>query len=87
MTKKCRNNRPTFVNKFMRWIGSDIDLHQWTYYRKQNEKIIYFCRRCDCGIDQVQKAGPIGDMSWQDTSQPFRWSWERRKFDEAKNVK
>ncbi len=82
--KKCRNASPCLFDRFVMRMGFNKDLHNWRPYRRESKHTIYYCRKCECGADQVQNNGPLGDKQWQDVSVPFRWDWERREFDAAK---
>jgi len=81
--KKCRNASPRLLDRIIMWFGINIELHNWQMYRKRNKYIIYYCRKCDCGADEVRNAGPSGDNKWRDIAEPFRWSWEKTSFDKA----
>ena len=83
--KKCRNTSPRLFDRFVMWLGFDKDLHNWKLYRRESKYTIYYCRKCECGVDQVKNNGSIGNKQWQDISVPFRWDWERREF-EAANI-
>jgi hypothetical protein len=85
MTKidKCRHASPRLLDRLVMWLGFNRELHVWQLYRRQNGNILYYCRRCDCGADQVQNAGPSGDGKWRDVDSPFRQRWEREHFDAA----
>jgi len=60
--------------------------HRWQEYRLigNSGRTIFYCRKCPCGVDQVQNAGPMGDGSWQDRSQPLTHNFEREWLDGAK---
>lgn len=62
--------------------------HRWRNYKMiGNEGYTYFyCRECECGADQMQNAGPMGDGKWKDKSIPSRFSWERDWIANARRV-
>ena len=84
--KTCRYTSSRLFNRIAIWLGFSVELHNWKPYRRQNKNLTYHCRRCECGADEVQNAGPLGDDEWQDVSAPFRWDWEKVSFDESKEV-
>lgn len=53
--------------------------HQWHEYRLIGNKgrTVFYCRKCQCGADQIQNAGPMGDGRWQNRSQPLAHEFER----------
>ena len=84
--KKCRHISPSWIDRFVMWFGGKPDLHNWNFYRKQNEHAIYYCRKCECGANEVQNAGPMGDGKWRDVNSPFRQQWEKDMFDTAETL-
>jgi hypothetical protein len=65
------------------WLGFNRELHAWQPYRRLNGDLLYYCRRCECGVDQVKSAGPSGDGKWRDVDVLFSQGWERHHFDTA----
>lgn len=84
MFNKCRHASPRLFDRIVMWLGFKVDLHEWTPYTRQYGDTLYFCRKCECGEDQVQSAGPMGDGKWRNVNLPFRYQWERDQFDAAK---
>ena len=80
---KCHHTSPRLLDRLVMWLGFSRDLHRWKPYRRQNGHILYYCRKCECGAEQVQNAGPSGDGKWRDINSPFRQKWEREHFDAA----
>lgn len=82
--KKCHHASPRLLDRLVMWLGFNIDLHNWKLYQRQNKHIIYYCRQCECGKDQIKNAGPMGDGKWQDVETLiFRWDWEKDSFNGA----
>lgn len=81
--KKCRHASPRLLDRLVMWLGYSPDLHNWNLYRRQNGYTIYYCRKCECGADEVKNAGPMGDGKWRDINSPFRQKWEKDSFDKA----
>jgi len=86
MTKlsKCHHASPRLLDRLVMWFGGTLVLHNWGLYQKQNGNIIYYCRKCECGANEVQNAGPMGNGKWQEISEPFGCSWEKDSFNKAK---
>ena len=80
---KCRNASPHLLDRLVMWFGFDVDLHCWHEHKKIYGHTIYYCRTCECGADQIQSNGPMGDGKWRDVSAPWKWDWEREQFKNA----
>lgn len=81
--KKCRHASPSPFDRVVKYLEFNIELHNWVTYKKRNKHIVYYCRKCECGADQVCNAGPMGDGKWHDIIEPFKYTWERISFDSA----
>lgn len=81
--KKCRHTSPSLLDRLIIWFGGMPVLHDWMLYRRQNGHTIYYCRKCECGANEIQNAGPMGDGKWQDINKPFKSKWERDSFNKA----
>lgn len=68
------------------WLKGKEDGHAWVQYKKQTRGLIYYCRSCECGADQVKSNGALGDGKWRDISSPWRWDWELKDFNNAKII-
>lgn len=53
--------------------------HAWVHYQLRStlSNLTYFCRKCTCGAEQIQNAGPTGDSKWHDRVLPVAQRWER----------
>ena len=80
---KCRHISPRLLDRLKVWLGFSSELHSWLPYRRQNRRFLWFCRKCECGAHQVQRAGIMGDCKWHDVDLPFTFQWEREEFDAA----
>jgi hypothetical protein len=81
--KQCRHASPRLLDRLVTRFGFPQELHAWEPYKKRNGITLYYCRRCECGAEQVRNAGPMGDGKWRDVDSPFRLQWEKDHFDEA----
>ena len=77
---KCRHASPLLLDRLVMWLARSHDLHNWKPYRRQYGHTLYYCRKCECGADQVKNAGPMGDGKWRDVDSPFRQEWEKQLF-------
>lgn len=59
--------------------------HKWQDYVLigNKDRTVFYCRKCECGLDQIQKAGPMGDGQWDDRSKPLTHEWEQEWVDNA----
>lgn len=88
MTKptQCRQASPRLLDRLVLWLVGAPDLHAWQPYKRQNRYTIYYCRKCECGANEVKNAGPMGDGKWRDVDSPFRQPWEKDDFDKAESL-
>ncbi len=71
-------------------MGNKKHKHAWELYRKRLEQknamfgdIIFSCRKCACGADQVKQDGPMGRGDWRPLSDGCKTEWEKERFDNA----
>ena len=72
--------------RFVMWLKGKEDGHAWVQYRKKTRGLIYYCRKCECGAEQVKSSGALGDGKWRDISAPWRWDWELEDFNNSKII-
>ena len=83
--KQCRYSNPTLVDKIRRWFNPNIDLHQWVYYTRKSKTMIYYCRICECGRQELHQTGVSGDNKWHDICEPLQLLWEQDDFNSARS--
>lgn len=85
MTEETKLEARVGSNALLDRVLRRVHLHTWTPYRRYNDAActIFFGRRCGCGADEVQNAGPMGDRKWRGVSEPWRHQFERDDFDAA----
>ena len=59
--------------------------HDWTKECRMNKKhhMIYYLRKCSCGVTEIQHSGFTGDKKWHLLSDGFKFDWEKKWFEES----
>ena len=62
--------------------------HKWKEYKRLNQErhMYFYCRECECGANEIQNVGPMGDDQWHDISIPFKNEWEQEWLDNSARV-
>lgn len=65
--------------------------HKWLSYLFYNKEhaMIWYVRRCECGVKEILHAGGTGDGKWHtlDENHKFKFDWEEEWFKAAKIMK
>jgi len=67
------------MNLFRKWWLEikGVHFHYWSEFKKQEGDLIFTCRECRCGLEQVQH---IHSREWRDVKTPWTWEWELEKY-------
>jgi hypothetical protein len=76
-------NEHSLFTRIMLFCGQDMDTHKWEYYQRHSKRMVYYCRRCKCGADQVQANGALGNKHWKTINTEWRFPWEFEDFQTA----
>jgi len=62
--------------------------HVWKEEIRHNEEhhMLWYLRRCECGIVEMRNAGGTGDGKWHPFTDKFKFCWEKEWFDSARKV-
>lgn len=77
----CRVKNPNVFDRFLRFLfGVAPTRHAWIYSAHESRRFVYYVRQCDCGAEEIQNAGPMGDKQWRPLADGFRNEWECADF-------
>lgn len=73
------------MQKFVSWLFGHR--RHWQHYKLDNKQhhMIFYCRRCKCGADQIQHH-PLTSKEWKCRSIPAKFDWEQEWIDSATEI-
>ena len=79
----CRANNPSLADRIRVRLGFSVNLHDWKPYKKQRKDIIFTCRRCECGRNEVQQTW---SRKWRSVDSKWTHEFEQEWFEEAEEA-
>lgn len=77
------------MSLFYPMLGKELNnmfhIHWWKKFEKESNHSVYFCRKCRCGVVQIQAAN--SDNRWREENKIYWYSWELEDFKTAKETK